>query len=568
MPNQKISGFDDLTTAGITISDVVGVAAYYDNGGTLTNVRFSGNEILQDLDSVLAQGDTAVNKDIVLSDGGFNQMTLDLDGLNRNNAGNFTWSGNGLQIIENTGSAAADYIRIQTAGGPGQNPSILINSRSPGTGKLKLKTATEIQVDLPTPPSVGDVLSAKNVNGDIEWVTPSTGGFDAFTTLTAADVIDWDYATDGPNIKVTLGAGLENVLTVDTTGEFPDGSSGWLVIDPSLSTDYKLPSETNGSAATMASLITNGDPSLGGSNKVLFHWVYDVKTFFWTKFENMIDPIYPPSVVFDSTNLIAFYHPESYNESVNGAPLVVGQAVPEISASSLIGDLAIGSNVTNAEFYTRDDSVSRPAFWSLGGDSNSILSPSTFAGQPVTNTVSCYIQGPFAASYSTIFDFDEGSGYQELLYINSSREFEFDYSPAITLGFPALEDYTATGGADLSTEWIFISCSLDDAANEVIFYAGCQSSLDAAVAAGGATNWDYDGLGNTIAVDANGLYKETNAFTIGTNTFDRFFYGQSVGGVSEGAKCHLGMLGIYSAVLNDAQVTQNWLDSRPVYYIS
>jgi len=52
MPNQKISGFDDLTTAGITISDVVGVAAYYDNGGTLTNVRFSGNEILQDLDSV------------------------------------------------------------------------------------------------------------------------------------------------------------------------------------------------------------------------------------------------------------------------------------------------------------------------------------------------------------------------------------------------------------------------------------------------------------------------------------------------------------------------------------
>ena len=149
---------------------------------------------------------------------------------------------------------------------------------------------------------MGDVLSAKDVNGNVEWVTPSAGGSSAFTTLTAADVIDWDYATDGPNIKVTLGAGLENVLTVDTIGEFPDGAEGWLIIDPSVSTDYKLPSETHGSAATMSSVITNGDPALGGSNEVLFHYTYDGSTFYWTKFENMVDPIYPPSVVFDSTN--------------------------------------------------------------------------------------------------------------------------------------------------------------------------------------------------------------------------------------------------------------------------
>lgn len=46
MANKKISAFDDLTTAGINVSDVEGIAAYYDDGGTLTNVRLSGSDII------------------------------------------------------------------------------------------------------------------------------------------------------------------------------------------------------------------------------------------------------------------------------------------------------------------------------------------------------------------------------------------------------------------------------------------------------------------------------------------------------------------------------------------
>ena len=52
MANEKISSFDDLTAAGITLSDVEGVAAYYDDGGTLTNVRFSGSDIISTLPTV------------------------------------------------------------------------------------------------------------------------------------------------------------------------------------------------------------------------------------------------------------------------------------------------------------------------------------------------------------------------------------------------------------------------------------------------------------------------------------------------------------------------------------
>jgi len=342
MPNQKISGFDDLTTAGITMSDVVGVAAYYDNGGTLTNVRFSGSDILQDLDSVLAQGETAVNKDIILSDGGFNQMTLDINGLSRNNAGNFTWSGTGRQIISNTASAAIDAIEILSNNGPGTNASILISSRSPGTGKLKLKTATDIQVDLPTPPSIGDVLSAKNVNGDVEWVTPSSGGASAFTTLTSADVIDWDYATDGPNIKITLGAGFTNIITVDTIGEFPDGSEGWMIIDPSASTDYKLPDEDYGSAVTMKSLLPDGDVSLG-ANPVLFHYTYDGTTFYWTKFKNMLEALnYPPSIEYDTSNLLMYHNPKSFNQAVSGS--IAGLSDVDNLLSNSFGKMTTSSN--------------------------------------------------------------------------------------------------------------------------------------------------------------------------------------------------------------------------------
>lgn len=152
-------------------------------------IKASGGGATQDLDSVLTVGDTAVNKNIVFSDGGLNQMTINKDSISRNNAGTFTWNGSGLQLISNGGSTG-DMIQLQTNSGGGTNASILINSRSPGTGKLKLKTLTNIQVDLPVAPTVGQVLSAKNVSGDVQWSGPGVGGTptSAATAGTAGDI--------------------------------------------------------------------------------------------------------------------------------------------------------------------------------------------------------------------------------------------------------------------------------------------------------------------------------------------------------------------------------------------
>ncbi len=179
MANKKISAFDTITTipgGPIALEGVLGVAGYCDDPaspGTDVNVSFSGADILaeaaQGLDSVLSIDDTAINKEIIISDGGLNEMTLGIDSITRNNAGNFTWVGGGEQHVNNKSTSAIDAIRLQTSNNAISDSSILIDSRSPGAGKLKLKTETDIQVDLPVAPTPGQVLSAKNISGDIEW---------------------------------------------------------------------------------------------------------------------------------------------------------------------------------------------------------------------------------------------------------------------------------------------------------------------------------------------------------------------------------------------------------------
>ena len=410
----------------------------------------------------------------------------------------------------------------------------------------------------------GRITSASNV-------AVSGGGVSAFTAKVGGATIDWDYLTDGPNIKVTMSAGDENAIVVSDINEFPDGSSGFLILDPINTTTYRLPSEDYGSDTGIQSLITNGDPFTEGSNPVRMHWVYDGSTFWFDRDVNMIEPIYPPSVEFDTTNLIAFYHPDSFNQAVAG-PVSAGDTVPNIATSTLIGDLVIGSNVTS--FTYEPKTATTASFWSMGGSSNRISK--TISGSLSTVvTASFYLQQPASTGYSGLIDFFDGSGsFVETLYL-LGREFTI-FSPGVTFGYPELIDYTGTGGANLLVDWLFVSFSIDNVANEFVLYVGTQSSLDWAtanppVAPATTTNWDYqngNGTGLTVPVDANGLYKETVSATITETTFDQFFYGSPATATSESSRCHLGMLGVYGAVLTDAQVEANWIGSRGTYFIT
>ena len=404
------------------------------------------------------------------------------------------------------------------------------------------------------------------VSVDLSSLTGGTVSNNPYTIKSGGNVINWDYLTDGPNIKVSLSGDASNIITVDSVSEFPNGTSGFIIIDPSLSTDYKLPDEDYGSDSGIKSYLSDASAALGGSNPVRLQYTYDGTNFWFDKFTNMIEPIYPPSVEFDTTDLIAFYHPESFNQAISGV-VSAGFAVPNISSSILIGDLAIGTDVTDFDFTVRDDSISQPAFWTLGDDENEIITPSTLGATIDTNnTVSFYMKGPYQIGYCGLIDFYDGSGiFEETLYLYNS-EFK-SYDPSFTFSYPELLDYSANGGADLTSEWLFITYSIDETSNELTLYVGCQSSLDAARAASGATNWDYSGLGDTVSIDSAGLYKETTSVTIDETTFDRFYYGNSAGG-SEGALCNLGMLGIYSSVIPDSRVESNWESTRSTYYIT
>ena len=538
MANEKISSFDDLTAAGITLSDVEGVAAYYDDGGTLTNVRFSGSDIISTLPTV--------------------------------NDGTLTITLNGVDTTFSANQAGDSNVSITTSGDTTYD---LGTSASGALGQIDLipSSGTTDSVQLQ---GSGTVSVSSDAAGLIT-ITGAAGSASAFTTLTAADVIDWDYATDGPNIKVTLGAGLENVLTVNTIGEFPDGSEGWVILDPSASVDYRLPDEDEGSAATMQSVITNGDVSLGGTNPVLFHYTYDGSTFYWTKFENMIAPAnYPPSIDYDGSDLLIYITPEAFNQATQGqiaGSAVLDNLVDPSNFGDMRGPISPGSGF---EFYPRDNATYGAAFWSMGTGTVGFFRDTDLSlVNSLSNNISWqgYIQGPYTSgAFETIMDFDGATNtgsYNQHLYLSSKR-FRV-YNPSTFYNFPELEDYTGTGGANLEDAWLFVSFSITaGATGTATLRVACQASLDAAVAAGGATAWNYDGtLGNTVNVDANGIYEE-----IVTDNFDEANIVNILVGVNnlggEYGNFHYGLFGVYNKDINLADTTQNWIDTRGIYGIT
>jgi len=425
----------------------------------------------------------------------------------------------------------------------------------------------------------GRVTSVTNVA-----ISGGGGGASAYTTLTGGATIDWDFATDGVNIKITLVAGQTNILTVSSISEFPDGSSGFIILDPTNSTSYKLPDEDYGSATGIESKLSGGNATLGGTNPVLFHWTYDGSTFYFQKDVNYIDPVYPPDIQFNTQNLIAYYTPQAFNQSSIGT-VGSGVTIENLTSSNLIGDLITSSNVTNFEFYPKTST--EPAYWSMGDASgrNAILRSSAIAsGISTEATFSGYMQGQYlSGTFKGVFDFfgTQGSAaYDQQVYL-TNLEFRV-YSPDYTFNYPALSDYSALGGADLQNEWLFMSFAYTPSTSPtasdgfIRMAIGCKSSYDWAianppVAPATTTAWDYqrgNGTGLTVDVDANGLYFETSSLLDLDEVFFENFYLGNSSDLTEGNQAHYGEFGIFNSVIPDSQVIGNWNGSRATYGIS
>jgi hypothetical protein len=151
------------------------------------------------LASVLSTGSVATSgQTITLGDtgpGGPYTAVMGAGGVTINNSGPFDITSNGEIKMSYTGGGGGDQITISTLGGLGTGAGILIDAGGQSGTGLRLKSGTEINVagtGLGTP-AVGDVLSAKNVSGDVEWTTPATPA----NSLTVSNTVDTDMFNDG-----------------------------------------------------------------------------------------------------------------------------------------------------------------------------------------------------------------------------------------------------------------------------------------------------------------------------------------------------------------------------------
>jgi hypothetical protein len=232
-----------------------------------------------------------------------------------------------IRTIKNGESVLQDRFEIQS------NGSILFNNAYTfPTGNGTTGQVLKLDSSAPGP-------------GILSFQDESAGGVSSFNTITtdnATGEAEWDIAADGPNIFFQPTNGQQNIITL-TGGTTPsDGSSGYLVLDPSQSGQFQLPPDAK---------INNGQVFTGGTNLVLYSWVYDGTYFYWQRDINLIDPIYAPFNPFPTQNLIGVWDPVTINPGFLLAGNPYDDAVvPDDPANA--GDIAINYGVPSTGSWT------------------------------------------------------------------------------------------------------------------------------------------------------------------------------------------------------------------------
>ena len=231
--------------------------------------------------------------------------------------------------------------------------------------------------------SAGQVLSSKGSGSGTEWITPSGGGVSSFTNLTAGDVVQWDYAVDGPNIELITvqdpnpAITQDNVITMYSSGavsdisDIPDGATGTLIVHPTANPYFNFPT---GSKLSDASNIR-----LDGATKVL-RWVKEgdganpslsptapgYGCLYWAGFENFTTAAVIPGPDIEpaiTSNLYGWWDPADYtgsglgntNDPATGNPylgVVNNSTIP----SKSLGGSSTGNSLTvsNSETTSGD----------------------------------------------------------------------------------------------------------------------------------------------------------------------------------------------------------------------
>jgi len=137
-------------------------------------------------------------------------------------------------------------------------------------------------------PANNQILQS-NSSGDLSWIdTPTAGGIDSFNSLTVNTTTreaDWNYSTDGVNVKLTPldpeGVTPPTRTKLVVSGTWPNGAEGYLLVDSTNSNNFELPAN---------SLIENGLPQAFSAGLTKYHFVYDGNNFLWSRENAMVAP--------------------------------------------------------------------------------------------------------------------------------------------------------------------------------------------------------------------------------------------------------------------------------------
>lgn len=174
MANIKFSDFTAFGSNPVDASS--GLVAYK---GT-DNIQFTPAELAPLTGLYAADGTLAGNRTITMdgntlamSSPGGNTVTFDganNSGMAITGGNNYIVSFNGTYAISSIATSTSDAIVLRTSANASADTSILIDSRSPGANAdLHLKTATKLKIDLPVTATVGYVLKADDVDGNVSW---------------------------------------------------------------------------------------------------------------------------------------------------------------------------------------------------------------------------------------------------------------------------------------------------------------------------------------------------------------------------------------------------------------
>ena len=334
------------------------------------------------------------------------------------------------QIDLTPSSGTTDSVQLQGAGtvSVSSNAAGLITITGTGGGSLAIEDeGTQLTAAADKINFTGAGVTASAVSNDVTVNIPGGGGgASAFTTITtdsATGDAEWDYANDGPNIEFTPefpNGAFWNLIKLKNNVMPADGDHGYLILNPSITQTFQLPSN---------SLILNGDVLPGGTNTVTYEWVYDGTNFHWEKQPNQITPIYAPFNPFPTTNLIGVFDPDTINPAIIqfGNPYD-DDVVPDDSGSTT--DITVNYAVPNGGVWTNSLS-SGNILGSLTANSNPFGTGSQYKPSFVVN----YAGGIALATYDSTTTPEVIVPNPDLASTTNSQSFYFqDFTPNGTAG--------------------------------------------------------------------------------------------------------------------------------------